>query len=79
MPETGCLAVFPSACSAAPLRVVCGGIVAQHAGSGARHRPQWPLHLAYNLGRITYTLLGAGVGLLGSVGLLYPWACCRCR
>ena len=75
MPETGYLAVFLIGLLGGTHCVsMCGGIVGalsmqvQAPGS----RPQWPLHLAYNLGRIgTYTLLGAGVGLLGSVGLLY--------
>ena len=75
MPETGYLAVLLIGLLGGTHCVsMCGGIVGalsmqvQAPGS----RPQWPLHLAYNLGRIaTYTLLGAGVGLLGSVGLLY--------
>ena len=75
MPETGYLAVFLIGLLGGTHCVsMCGGIVGalsmQVQAPGCR--PQWPLHLAYNLGRIgTYTLLGAGVGLLGSVGLLY--------
>ena len=50
---------------------MCGGIVGAlslQTAQGAK----WPLHLAYNLGRIgTYTALGAAVGFIGSVGLLY--------
>lgn len=75
MPDTAYFAVFLIGLLGGTHCVsMCGGIVGaltmqvQVPGS----RPQWPLHLAYNLGRITtYTLLGAAVGLLGSVGLLY--------
>lgn len=75
MPDTAYFAVFLIGLLGGTHCVsMCGGIVGalsmqvQAPGS----RPQWSLHLAYNLGRITtYTLLGAAVGLLGSVGLLY--------
>ena len=41
------------------------------SGQPARGR-QWPLHLAYSLGRIfSYTVMGAVFGALGAVGLLY--------
>jgi sulfite exporter TauE/SafE len=47
---------------------MCGGIVGAlslQTAQGAK----WPLHLAYNLGRITtYTLLGAVLGWLGAIG-----------
>ena len=75
MPETGYLAVFLIGLLGGTHCVsMCGGIVG--ALSMQVHvpgsRPQWPLHLAYTLGRIgTDSLLGACVGLLGSVGLLY--------
>ena len=51
---------------------MCGGIVSalsvQMPGDRSR---QWPLHLAYNLGRISsYTLAGTVLGALGSVGML---------
>ena len=75
MPETGYLAVFLIGLLGGTHCVsMCGGIVGaltmQVQTPGGK--PQWPLHLAYNLGRIgTYTALGAGVGFLGSVGLLY--------
>lgn len=75
MPDTGYFAVFLIGLLGGTHCVsMCGGIVGAltmqvHTPGG---RPQWPLHLAYNLGRITtYTLLGGAVGLLGSVGLLY--------
>lgn len=47
---------------------MCGGIVSALArGNGAA----WPIHLCYNLGRISsYALAGALVGTLGGLGLL---------
>ena len=52
---------------------MCGGIVGalsvQMPGSKAT---VWPIHLAYNLGRIgTYTALGAIMGAVGTAGLLF--------
>lgn len=76
MPETGYLAVFLIGLLGGTHCVsMCGGIVGaltvQVQTPSARGR-QWPIHLAYNLGRIsTYTALGALLGALGSVGLLY--------
>jgi sulfite exporter TauE/SafE len=54
---------------------MCGGIVSalslQTPGATARSGPAWPIHLAYNLGRIsTYAIAGALIGALGSLGLL---------
>lgn len=75
MPETGYLAVFLIGLLGGTHCVsMCGGIVGaltvQVRVPGGR--PQWPLHLAYNFGRIaTYTALGGLVGTLGSVGMLY--------
>ena len=65
MPETGYLAVFLIGLLGGTHCVsMCGGIVGalsmqvQVPGS----RPQWPLHLAYNLGRIgSYTAAGAAM------------------
>lgn len=74
MPETGYIAVFLIGLLGGTHCVsMCGGIVGaltvQMPGRGAR---QWPIHLAYNLGRIaTYTTLGAVLGALGTVGLLF--------
>ena len=75
MPETGYLAVFLIGLLGGTHCVsMCGGIVGAltvqvHTPGG---KPQWPLHLGYNLGRITtYTALGGVVGTLGSVGMLY--------
>ncbi len=57
---------------------MCGGIVgaltAQMPVSRAGSPPQstWPLHLAYNVGRIaSYVVAGAVMGAIGSVGLLF--------
>ncbi|MGD9870662.1 MAG: sulfite exporter TauE/SafE family protein [Thauera sp.] len=75
MPDTGYIAVFLIGLLGGTHCVaMCGGIVGaltmQVQTPGGK--PQWPLHLAYNFGRIaTYTALGGAVGLLGSVGLLY--------
>ncbi|MCK9258379.1 MAG: sulfite exporter TauE/SafE family protein [Azoarcus sp.] len=76
MPETGYLAVFLIGLLGGTHCVsMCGGIVGaltvQVQTPSSRSR-QWPIHLAYNLGRITtYTCIGAGLGALGSVGMLY--------
>lgn len=75
MPETGYLAVFLiGLLSGTHCVSMCGGIVGaltvQVQVPGGR--AQWPLHLAYNLGRIsTYTVLGGLIGGLGSIGMLY--------
>jgi sulfite exporter TauE/SafE len=58
---------------------MCGGIVSalsiQPSSIGhivpIRPRPNWPIQLAYNFGRISsYTIAGALVGTVGSLGLL---------
>lgn len=57
---------------------MCGGIVSaltlQTGPAGLQPvevKSSWPLHLAYNLGRISsYCLAGAVMGALGSMGLL---------
>lgn len=76
MPETGYLAVFLIGLLGGTHCVsMCGGIVgALTAGvqTPANARRQWRIHVAYNLGRIgTYTLMGAALGALGTVGLLF--------
>jgi hypothetical protein len=49
---------------------MCGGIVGALALQGGA-RPRWPLHLAYNAGRIaSYAMAGAFVGAIGSLGSL---------
>lgn len=72
MPSTGYLAVFLIGLLGGTHCIgMCGGIVSAlsvNTPGGAR---PWPLHLAYNLGRISsYTLAGALLGALGGVGFL---------
>lgn len=80
MPETGFLAVFlVGLLGGVHCAGMCGGIVSalslnMPSASTAR-RPSWRIHLAYNLGRISsYTLAGAAMGTLGSLGLLLEGA-----
>ena len=74
MPETGYIAVFLIGLLGGTHCVgMCGGIVSaltvQIPGQVKR---QWPIHLAYNLGRITtYAVLGALFGAIGTLGLLF--------
>ena len=74
MPETGYIAVFLIGLLGGTHCVgMCGGIVSaltvQIPGQVGR---QWPIPLAYNLGRIaTYTALGALFGAIGTLGLLF--------
>lgn len=50
---------------------MCGGIVGALTVGTPPGRRHWPLHLAYNLGRISsYALAGAVLGAIGSAGLL---------
>tara|TARA_R110002049_G_scaffold39931_4_gene122318 strand:+ start:3429 stop:4136 length:708 start_codon:yes stop_codon:yes gene_type:complete len=73
MPETGYIAAFLIGLLGGTHCVaMCGGIVGalsvQMPGRSVR---QWPIHLAYNLGRITtYTALGVFAGAVGSAGML---------
>lgn len=51
---------------------MCGGIVAALAVQTPGGRAGWPLHLAYNFGRIfSYTAAGALVGAIGGLGLAF--------
>lgn len=74
MPETGYIAVFlVGLLGGTHCAAMCGGIVGalsvQMPGKATR---QWPIHLAYNLGRITtYTALGVFAGAIGSAGMLF--------
>ena len=76
MPDSGFLAVFLiGLLGGVHCAGMCGGIVAalslQTPGSGVRSGSAWPIHLAYNLGRIgSYVIAGALMGALGSLGLL---------
>ncbi|NMG34548.1 sulfite exporter TauE/SafE family protein [Azoarcus sp. TTM-91] len=76
MPETGYFAVFLIGLLGGTHCVsMCGGIVGAlsvQVKLPSEQARQWPIHLAYNLGRITtYTVVGALLGAIGSVGLLY--------
>lgn len=74
MPETGYVALFLIGLLGGTHCVsMCGGIVgALSVQMPGRNGRQWPIHLAYNLGRIsTYTLLGAALGAVGTAGLLF--------
>lgn len=77
MPETGYLAVFLIGLLGGTHCVgMCGGIVSaltvQTIPLPGQKRRDWPLHLAYNLGRISsYTLAGAAMGAIGTVGMLF--------
>lgn len=47
---------------------MCGGIVAAYSANLPRDRLRWFPHLLYNLGRtLSYTVIGAGAGALGSI------------
>ena len=73
MPETGYIAVFLIGLLGGTHCVgMCGGIVsAMTVQMPGQRGSQFPLHLAYNIGRITsYTLAGTVLGALGSIGML---------
>lgn len=79
MPETGYFAVFLIGLLGGVHCVgMCGGIVSaltvqvRLPGQASPARREWPLHLAYNLGRIgSYTAAGAAMGAIGTVGMLF--------
>ena len=79
MPETGYFAVFLIGLLGGVHCVgMCGGIVSaltvqvRLPGQASAARREWPLHLAYNLGRIgSYTAAGAAMGAIGTVGMLF--------
>ncbi len=72
MPDSGYIAVFlVGLLGGTHCMAMCGGIVGALTVNMPHGRPQWPLHLAYNLGRISsYALAGAVLGAIGSAGLL---------
>lgn len=72
MPDSGFAAVFLiGLLGGVHCAGMCGGIVSALTVQLPGARPAWPLHLAYNLGRITsYAIAGALMGSLGSLGLL---------
>lgn len=73
MPDSGFLAVFLVGLLGGTHCIgMCGGIVGALTVQmpGTRQR-SWPLHLAYNAGRISsYGIAGAVMGSVGSLGLL---------
>ncbi len=73
MPETGYIAVFLIGLLGGTHCVgMCGGIVSALTVRRLNAPSDWPLHLAYNIGRITsYIAAGALVGAIGSAGLLF--------
>lgn len=72
MPDSGFAAVFLiGLLGGVHCAGMCGGIVSALTVQLPGARPAWPLHLAYNLGRIaSYAIAGALMGSLGSLGLL---------
>jgi sulfite exporter TauE/SafE len=76
MPDTGYLAVFlVGLLGGTHCMAMCGGIVGALTVGTPPGRRHWPLHLAYNLGRIaSYALAGAVMGAVGQAGLLLEGA-----
>jgi len=72
MPDSGFLAVFLIGLLGGVHCVgMCGGIVSALATPLPGRGRQWPVHLAYNLGRISsYAIAGMAMGSLGTLGLL---------
>lgn len=71
MPDSGFLAVFlVGLLGGVHCAGMCGGIVSALTLQIPIQRVAWPIHLAYNLGRITsYAAAGAAMGALSSLGL----------
>lgn len=76
MPDSGFLAVFLiGLLGGVHCAGMCGGIVSalslQLPDAAGSRAPAWSIHIAYNLGRVaSYTIAGALIGALGSLGLL---------
>jgi len=72
MPETGYIAVFLIGLLGGTHCVgMCGGIVGALTVRLPGSKPDWQLHAAYNLGRITsYTVAGAALGAIGGLGMV---------
>lgn len=72
MPDSGFFAVFLVGILGGVHCVgMCGGIVSALALQMPATKKAWPIHLAYNIGRITsYTVAGALMGALSNLGLL---------
>lgn len=74
MLETGYIALFLIGLLGGTHCVsMCGGIVgALSVQMPGQQRRQWPIHLAYNVGRITtYVVMGALLGAVGTAGMLF--------
>jgi len=76
LPDTGYIAVFlVGLLGGTHCMAMCGGIVGALTVGTPPGRPHWPLHLAYNFGRISgYALAGALLGAVGQAGLLLEGA-----
>ncbi len=76
MPDSGFIAVFlVGLLGGTHCMAMCGGIVGALTVGMPPGRHHWPLHLAYNLGRISsYALAGAVLGAVGQAGLLLEGA-----
>ncbi|MCX7169598.1 MAG: sulfite exporter TauE/SafE family protein [Proteobacteria bacterium] len=72
MPDTGYISVFLiGLLGGTHCIAMCGGIVSALTVSLPGQKQAWLLHLGYNCGRIlSYALAGAGMGSIGSLGLL---------
>lgn len=72
MPDSGFLAVFLiGLLGGVHCAGMCGGIVSALSLQASGKGSAWPVHLAYNGGRIvSYAIAGALMGALGSLGLL---------
>ncbi len=72
MSNSGFLAVFLiGLLSGTHCAGMCGGIVSAMSVQMPNQKPAFPIHLAYNVGRLSsYTVAGAIMGALGSLGLL---------
>ncbi len=72
MPDSGFFAVFlVGVLGGVHCAGMCGGIVSALTLQIPSQKTPWPIHLAYNIGRIaSYMAAGALMGALGSFGLL---------
>lgn len=75
MPDSGFFAVFLiGLLGGVHCAGMCGGIVSALTLQIRTQRAAWPLHLAYNLGRITsYVVAGVLMGMVSSLGLMLEY------
>lgn len=75
MPDSGFFAVFLiGLLGGVHCAGMCGGIVSALTLQIRTQRAAWPLHLAYNLGRITsYVVAGVLMGTVSSLGLMLEY------